>query len=561
MLRHVRLLAAVVAATAGVGCAADFGGGGGNLDPPLCYLPTCAIADQLRLAVEIKPAASDTSLLQHDDGVLTIDPVTGAARILVPQPITLSGQVIRPAGTPSVGTTVVATRPSRIAGRPDLIFQAQAMPNGEFALRLPPVRPTEKFELRVVFDDPSLFPPVVTSVAPTADGRLDLRIPSPDELFTVEGQVADPLGRPVPAMRVAVEDEVSGRVISTTVVTDADGRYAVALPKGATRVRIVARPTKDAAMGLPLLERALDVSRYGTLTTANVPLPIPALPATTRLSYTLVGTGSSGADVPVAGASCRFTASVTDKTASANGVTAIFDQSATSDLDGTITVDLIPADSIDGVRTYQVTVSPPATSEFQGRTLTLDVGQSGGWGQSLALSRRAEVIGRVVDTGTRPLAGVLVEPGAATVTAALGATSPAEVVQLSPATTTSDGRFKLRIDDGAYDLGLLPPSLSRLPRRWVELPTVSGSVDIGDVLLPSAAMARVEVFVDGGEAVVGALVQVYALSQRTLDDARCQLTASACVTPPRILAEGTTGAGGSTALLLPAATTSASNAR
>jgi hypothetical protein len=559
--RHVSLLLAVVAATLGGGCAADFGGGSGANDPPLCYLPTCALDEQLRLAVEVKPAASDATLLQHDDGTLSIDPLTGTARILVPQPITLSGQVIRPAGTPSVGITVVATRPSRIPGRPDLIFQTRVMASGEFALRLPPVRPTEKYELRVVFDDPSLFPPVVTSVAPTTDGRLDLRVPSPDELFTIEGQVADPLGRPVAAMRVAVEDELSGDILSTSVTTDADGQYAVMVPKGATRVRLVARPTKDAAMGLPLLERALDLSRYGTLTSANVPLPIPALPATTRLSYTLVGTGSSGAEVPVAGASCRFTASVTDKSASASGVTAIFDQTATSDLDGTITVDLIPADTTDGVRTYQVTVSPPATSEFQGRTFTLDVGKAGGWGQSLALARRAEVVGRVVDVGARPLAGVLVEPGAATVTATVGATSPAEVVQISAATSASDGRFKLRIDDGAYDLGLLPPALSRLPRRWVALPTVSGTVDIGDVLLPSAAMARVEVFVDGGSAIVGALVQVYALSQRAPDDARCQLTASTCVTPPRILAEGTTSAGGATALLLPAATATGSNAR
>lgn len=541
-------------------CSANFSQGGGS-QPPLCYLPTCELASELRLAVEVKPAASDSAFLQHDDGTLTIDPLTGAARILVPQPITLSGQVIRPLGTPAAVFTVVATRPSRIAGRPDLIFQAQAMPSGDFALRLPPVRPNERYELRVAVDDPSLFPPIVTSVAPTTDGHLDLRLPSADELFTIEGRVADPLGRPVPAMRVSVEEEASGRVVSTTATTTADGNYSVALPKGMTRVRLVARPTKDAAPGLPLLERAVDVSRYGTLTSANLPLPFPALPATTRLSYTLVGTGSSGADVPIAGAACRFTASVTDKTASASGVTAIFDQSATSDLDGTVTVDLIPADSVDGVRTYQVTVSTPASSEFQGRTLTLDVGQAGGWGQSLALGRRAELIGRVVDNGARPLAGVVIEPGSATVTATLGATSPAEVVQLAAATSASDGRFKLRIDDGAYDLGLLPPSLSRLPRRWVELPTVSGSVDIGDVLLPPAAMARVEVFVDGGDPVVGALVQVYALSQRALNDARCQLTASACVTPPRILADGTTGAGGSTALLLPAATASGSNTR
>jgi hypothetical protein len=557
----VQLKVLVAAAVALAGCAADFSNGGGN-SPPLCYLPTCDLAEGLRLAVDVKPASTDSGLLQHDEGTLVIDPSTGIARIELPQPVTVSGRIIRPAGasTGVLAVTVVATRPSRIVGRPDLIFQAKANETGEFQLRVPPVRPGERYELRVVFDDLSLFPPITTSIAPTVDGRLDIKLPAPDDLFTVEGQVADPLGRPIAAMRVAVEDEVSARVISTSVVTDADGRYAVALLKGATNVRIVARPTKDAAMGLPILQRALDLSRYGTLTSATVPLPIPPLPATTRFSYALVGVGSSGADVPVVGASCRFTASVTDKLAAADGVTAVFDQSAVSDADGTITVDLIPADTAEGVRQYQVSISPPATSEFQGRTFTLDVGQTGGWGQSVELARRAEVVGRIVDSGARPLAGVLVEPGAVNIST-LPASSPAEVLQIASATTASDGRFKLRLDGGSYDLGLLPPALSRLPRRWVSLPPVSGMADIGDVLLPSAAMARLDVVSDGTP-VIGALVQVYAILPRAIDDAaRCQLTASACVTPPRVLAEGTTGANGTTTLLLPAATVAPSNAR
>ena len=530
-----------------------------------CSPPACQLESQL-LALEVTPAPNQALMLSDVDlASVTVDPSSGLLQVQLPAPVIISGKVTVGQGARAtiLNGAVVATRASHIFGRPDKFYQtALDNPTGTYSLPVSPTAPGELYQLRIVSSDSSHYPPQLFTVdASITPGtplavHFDLQLDDPMTLTQISGLVTDLVGSPVPGMQVQAVDPTSKNVLSTTAITDGTGAYALRLSKKlpAQMVQLSATPTATAPMGTPALQVPLDVSHASAANTITANLATPPLPATQRFTYRVSGVGSSGAEMPVVNASCQFTAFVSD-VKSGSPVTAVFQASADTTADGTVTVDLIPSDAKTS-RDYQVTVSPPSTSDFQGASFTMPAGTTDGFGPPVTLLLRPQVSGRVIDANSQPIKNVTILPGPSTVAAALNATSLADLVKLSPTSTDSAGRFVLRVDSGTYDFGLIPLSAMMLPRKWLGGTMVTDDLTLGDVLLPPGAMVHAIVTDPSGNAVAAASVQLYSISPT---NGTC--SENACLAPPRLAAEGTSDAGGSVGLLLPAETAPLANTR
>ena len=166
----------------------------------------------------------------------------------------LSGKVTigQGAGARLLAGAVVATRPSRIPGRPDPIFQAQIDPtsNGEYALSVTPTLPGESYTLRVAASDASELPPqTFTGIDASSDTRFDLVLDDPATFIQLHGTVADPIGQAVPGLEVQAIDPTSHALLSTTATTDGSGAYAIRLARNlpSSAITLIATPGMSAA--------------------------------------------------------------------------------------------------------------------------------------------------------------------------------------------------------------------------------------------------------------------------------------------------------------------------
>lgn len=543
-MQHVTRLCLVAVALAGCG---------GNKPPATlaCAPPECAADESLTLAAEVDPA-SGSPLVQQEFGGIDLDPQTGQFVLTLAPQVTLTGAVRVGAGATAqkLAATVVATRPSRIPGRPDVFYQTMVdATTGQYTLVVSPNQGSEIYSVRVTPADATLVPPKVFTVSATADQALDLTFEDPLTLPELHGTVLDSLQVPVAGMQVQASDPTSGRVISTTAVTDDRGAYALRLQAALPpMVLVTAVPTDSAPGALPSLALPVATDKLGPANTMTANLQVPPLPAVATVTYNVSGTSSSGADTPVVGATCIFTADVSDPHAT-DGLTATYRAVAMTDADGNATLDLIPADA--SGRTYAVTITPDASSSFAATSTSLVVGPQGGYGPSIILPLRPVVSGRVFDPKGLPVRGLTVVPSQATLAAALGP-SPLSVVAAPPqAVADADGRFAVRLDKGVWDIGLVPPPTTELPRLWLTDLSIEGDVDVtgaGGVMLPLGVMVKGLVQDASGAPVAHANVRLYTVAP---GNANCKAGDAGCLAPPRLRAEGSTGPDGAVGLILP----------
>ncbi len=548
-MRRLACALACALSCALAGCSEN--AGQGTRPTGACAPPECALAPMM-LAAEITPSPVDSSAFAPVElPIIALDPSGASFALELPRAVMLSGKVTigQGVGARLLAGAVVASRPSRISGRPDRIFQAQIDPtSGEYALSVTPDLPGESYTLRVAASDASELPPqTFTGIDASSDTRFDLVLDDPATLLQLHGTVADPIGQPVPGLKVQAIDPASHAFLSTTATTDGSGAYAIRLARNLpSAITLVAAPGPEmsAPIGAPSLSMAVDVSKPGAGNSLTANLVEPPLPASIQLTYRVTGVGSSGAELPIAGALCRFSADVSDS-ASASGVTALFTTSATTSPDGQVTVALVP--SAQGTRNYELVVAPPASSDFQRATFTLAVGQSSGVGAPVMLALRPEIIGRVLDSFGKPLPMASIQTGTATV-AQLAAASLADVVSLASTTTGADGRFILSVDPGQYDLGIFPPAGSMLPLVWETGEEVQSNLDLGELTVPRGALVFAKVSSPDGQPRPGAQVQLYSLSPA----AHCPSSEPSCLPTPRQAAAGTADGSGEAQLLLPA---------
>jgi hypothetical protein len=549
----------ILTALFAAGCAANNGASvmGGNY----CTPPECSV-DGTLFALEITPPPTATDSARLDVATLVLDD-NGFFSIQLTAPVLITGQVsVGKAGQVfGLQGSVVASRPSRIPGRPDETYQTMLdTTTGKYELPVTESLPGESYTLRVLPTDASEYPPQTFTVsaqavpgAPRMVG-FDLVLDDPTTLTQVHGVVTDPVGKAIPGLQVQAVDPVSKQVVSTTTVTDANGNYAVRLSKSVQRltppqVSVTAAPTASAPTGTPMLQLTVDISKAGATNSITANLQSPPLPTPAQFSYRVTGVSRSGAEQPVVGAQLTFVAVVTDMTSM--GLQAVFQAQGQSDGDGVVTIELVPGVGQNN-RMYQVSVAPPSSSEFQAQTLPIAVGPTptGGYGQNITLDVRPRLSGRVIDQTARPVMSVTVQPGPATVASALDAKSLADLNSVASTATANDGRFTLPVDAGKYDVGLLPLATVKLPRRWLSGLTIANDLDVGDILMPMAALVRGTIVDSHGNLLDKADVQIYAVAPST---ALCPTRDLTCLSPPRLAAEANTTSG-QVQVLLPADT-------
>jgi hypothetical protein len=514
-----------------------------------CSPPECPADTTLQLVAEVDPP-SESQLARQEFASVMLDPQTGQFVLALSAPVTLRGTVHLNAGdlAKTVPATVVATRPSRIAGRPDVFYQSAVNPmTGEYVLIVSRNIGDEKYAVRVTTTDPSLVPPKQLMVSADHDQTVDLTFEDPLKLPELHGTIRDSLQTPVAGMQVQAIDPATSQVVSTTTTTDLNGAFSVRLVAAPpATVRLTATPTTGAMSLLPLLQLDVATSKLGVTNSLTCDMSVPPLPAAAHVIYKVLGVGTSGAEMPVAAASCVFAAEVTDPHAT-DGTKAYYRTTATTDALGQVAVDLIPVDS--GNRTYAVTVAPGASSLFAATETTVVVAPQGGYAQPLMLALRPQLSGQVFDPQSSPLRGLMVVPAAGTVAASAGLTP--FVAPTSPPQTTADadGRFAVRLDRGFWDIGLIPPADSMLPRLWLSQVQLDADYDVGTIFLPRGVMVHGVVNDATGVALAKANVRLYTVAPGNAScagDMRDQ-----CLAPPRLRAEGSSGANGVVALILP----------
>jgi hypothetical protein len=528
------------------GCGAS--GNASIQTPGPCSPPECALASGL-LAMQVTPPSEYQNLLADDDLPMAMFDQSGVLQLALASLVHIQGVVHigSASGTKLMNGTVLATRPSRIAGRPDRSYQALIDPaSGRYALAVSQSLPNEQYTLRIVGTDPSQFAPQTFSVIADGDTMFDPVIDDRTSLSVINvfGSIKDQLGMGVANMQVQAITSDTQTPVSTIAVTDTSGSYSIYLSSTVRKLttstlNVVATPLPNVTQ--PNLKTSIDISAMTNSFPAS--MMVPPMQAAQSFRYPVIGVGSSGAEMPIAGATCLFTVEVT-QTGSTTFAEIVVE--AQTDSEGGVTVQLVPS------QTYSVAISPPANSDFASEVKSIVVGANGGVGQTQMLSLRPRLQGRLLDPSVRPVPGVTVEPGPASVSAA-DAASLALVNKIATTVTDSSGRFVLRVDPTkqyGYDIALVPASGQFLPRRWLPRTQVTADTDLGDVLLPRGTVARVIISDPGGNPLLGASVQIYQIDP---GNAACPAAMPGCLAPPRLLAEGTSDGTGQLQALLPAA--------
>jgi hypothetical protein len=216
---------------------------------------------------------------------------------------------------------------------------------------------------------------------------------------------------------------------------------------------------------------------------------------------------------------------------------------------GSATANLVPSET--GYRTYSLLIEPDGASDFQPTSTTVNVGAAAGYAQPIQLLLRPQLTGRVVGPDSKPLRGVMVVPTPArlqpTSDVASVAVAYANTASPPPKVTDSDGRFAIRLDKLPWQVALVPPAETMLPRVWTNDVDVASDVDVGDEQIPRGVMVKATLLDASNDAVVGADVRLYTVVP---GNAACTAGDATCLAPARLRAESSTGEGGAVTFIL-----------
>jgi hypothetical protein len=245
------------------------------------------------------------------------------------------------------------------------------------------------------------------------------------------------------------------------------------------------------------------------------------------VTYRVKGTASNGQSQLVEGALVRFTTFLSDvfpvarPSACPKNTCAVYTRQATTDANGEVTLTLTPSAA------YEVEVLPgpnsPYSAVHQGG---VEVGQ-GGVAADLALTRKLEVRGSVVDYLGQAVVGATVAASPRDVAAAADGTgqSPAMMktadlaLEESPSSAQTDdaGQFLLMLEPGvSYDVVVTPSAKSPDPVTTVENQEFQAAGRL-DIQLPEAALLAGSVAAWDGSGTAGTLVRIYELVQNDVD--------------------------------------------
>jgi hypothetical protein len=104
-----------------------------------CSPPECPADTSLQLVAEVAPP-SDSAFVKQEFDFIALDSQSSRFTLMLDPVVTVTGTVMLQTGmtTKNVAATVVATRPSRIPGRPPVYYQATVDPiTGQYKLVVP----------------------------------------------------------------------------------------------------------------------------------------------------------------------------------------------------------------------------------------------------------------------------------------------------------------------------------------------------------------------------------------------------------------------------------------
>lgn len=441
----------------------------------------------------------------------------------------------------SVAAKVTFSRKSRIDGAPDYVVTTKALGGrraGEvaFRTRLVPTVGDETYTVTIVPDDGTITPaqpgqPLPNALAPptqltrqtfTTQRYLPITLDA-GGLRAISGQVVDAVGVGLGGMSVkAYSRRTTGapyELISSTGTTDSYGNFTIYVPLGRSSLfdlHVAPGPGQNRAS---LVRTNVSATATTAATGTTDAIKYPALPTATTYSIPVEGPSAAGGTRRAIGARVLLST-----TLASGRDTVTYSTEAMVNLDGLAVVQLIPG-VLASNRTYDAVVLPSPTSDLGARwDGKVMAGPSPGVLQTLTLAPRVPVSGKVVDAMGRAAVGITVKPvlsrafvaGASAATQALvDRVQLAE--QLPEVTTSGTGTFSLYLDPmvgtqaAAYDLELLPPNGSPLPRWSADEIAVGGEkVDVPQVRLPNATLVSGIVKTDDGKTpVADVVVQVY----------------------------------------------------
>jgi hypothetical protein len=445
-----------------------------------CVVKRTSIDD---LAIEINPQSGSQSQITELPSVGTAMPLLQADAAFS---LTISFTIMSGGNAQSTPATaaVIVTVPSRIAGRPDLSFQAnlsekaatlsvpQALRGAQATVTLLPTGPAEQTS-----------PPYrMTTVIPLMQDTLALELPA--NRLQITGQVRDASDKP-PMKTYTARAFQQGLLASSNGSTDtnANGAFAISLPgntTGSVSLELV-----------PALSTDPWVTFNDPLAPANTDLGIITLPGyLTANLFRVPAYGNDASRTPVVDARVRAYTTLNSDDADRR-ISTKYLRDGTTDATGGANLLLIPGDSSIS-RAYTVSVVPTPGSAWASRCLTNVAVAWTGMTQTafplseVSLSFRSVISGLVTSANGVPVDGMLVRA-----TLLEGVTTPPCLPSPTTTSVTTDenGLYRLPVDPGRYQLDFIPAAGSAIPRFTIEEERVSADVT-RNVMMPAPALVE-----------------------------------------------------------------------
>lgn len=488
--------------------------------------------------------------------------------------VAITGRVTIPCGgLPSCSTRAAMpgqvrwSRAAGFPGGPRLTGTADVGADGTYVLPVPRPRDGNAVALTLAFAPstaalgeglPSpamLHPPFATEVVireediDLVSGKIvrDLAL-DPAALRTVTGRITRPTTAPSGGWLVKAEVESFGgenagtrQVVSTLAITDEEGNYTLRIAPEREVVDVVCVPPSTA--GNRPSVRAKDV----VVTEQMRDIGIPQLGVPEEVRFAVTGTDGSGGTFDVDGA----TVTVRLDLPLGGGLHLQLETSDTTER-GFARLELFPV--LNGAPLpYTVDVLPGPASELASQydvPLAIDGGPA-----TIALGRRHQLAGRILDAEGRPVAGAAV---AATLSQAIACILPTNTSRLarslasSQVATNSRGEFLLFVDhrlpdvDLTYDVVVRPAAADGLPAWTFPDRDPEDGGGAMDLTLPRGANVRGVVLSAALGPVEGAQVSIF----QHVDEDPCASSLDVAGTTVQ-RATATTDATGAAALVLP----------
>ncbi|HEY0190793.1 MAG TPA: hypothetical protein VGC42_06690 [Kofleriaceae bacterium] len=517
-------------------------------------------------AAVLSPPSSRRDLVPREISPLVI-PTDGQIGQMTLASSTLMGGVVTgscpqpPCET--LGASITVTRKPQFTGGPGFKTVVNVDSKLGFSIPVLPVSLTDDpYVLTVVPDAGHQVPPLRLTTA-SGNASLQLALGGPD-LPVISGTLTDTTGQGLAGYRVAALGHWDAHEplteVSSVMVTDATGAYAVTLSAGLTGpVELVATaPSPSPEAPAPPVGATIRISNIpGGKSSTRSAIAAGTLGSELGLAVDVLGVDDTGAVANVVGASVTI--------AGTTGTTTSFTVSDTEVTGQAGTVQFRVLKGSDLSKAYTLSIVPPPNSALGAvfeQPLTLPA--AGDPPLTVRLNHRLAIQGTVIDASGQPVVGASITARPAL--RFLWALEPAAQTFLGsipPATKATDsaGGFTVQVDAildgtwGSYDLVIEPPTGSDAPTfvRPVDI-VRNAAIDtmpLGVIPLPPPARVHGTIVAPDGEPIPAAEIKLFYV-QTQLDLCTELLHAPAvCTIPATLLGRGTSDDAGLFRVALP----------